>query len=157
MAAVFLVWFLAIGHTGLASQTVSGGAVANLFRLPTFALSGLLGAFRATFGLSMVLGAIGLVAVLAAGVGLLARRELPSRAVSAAAGLASMYVLIGIGRAQSGDAEAYGSRYLYETVAFLLIGLSAIIGHRADLAPGVTQGGSYAAASDRRSSDAEAG
>ncbi len=136
VAVMFVLWFSAIGSTGLASQSLSSVALTNLLHLPTFAASGLVGAVDAALGLGGVLGTIGIVAVIAAAVGLLARGELPSRAVSAAAGLATMYFLIGLGRAQFGDGQAYASRYLYEAVALLLIGFSAIIGRRADLLPG---------------------
>ena len=136
VAVVFFLWLVAIGSTELASHLPSSVVLTNLLHLPIFAASGLVGAVDAALGLSGVLGTLGIVAVIAAVIGLLARGELPPRAVGAAAGLATMYFLIGLGRAQFGDGQAYASRYLYEAVALLLIGFSAIIGRRADLLRG---------------------
>jgi hypothetical protein len=92
---------------------------------------GIAGALGATLGLGGVPEVLLVIVVLVASAWLLVRGQLPPRAVGAAAGLVALYVLIGLGRAQFGDAQAIRSRYLYEAAALLLVGLSAMVGRRA--------------------------
>jgi hypothetical protein len=131
VAAAFVVWFLVIGHEGLASNSATFG-LDKLLALPRFAVLGIADAFGATFGVGRALGAALAIAAVALAVWRLRSRRLPIRAVAAAAGLLALYLLIGLGRAQLGDDQAQRSRYLYEAAAFLLVGLASLVGGAAD-------------------------
>jgi len=128
---VFLVWFVLIGRSGVAGHDANFSPEA-LARLPVFTAFGVVDSIDATFGLAPPLGALlGLLIIVCALIQARARR-LDVRAVAAAAGLAVLFVLIGLGRGQFGVEQASRSRYLYFGVAFVLLGFAAVLGGRAE-------------------------
>jgi hypothetical protein len=131
VAVAFVVWFLLIGREGLASDSTNVG-LAKLLGMARFAVLGIADGFGATFGVGRALGATLAIAAVALGVWRLRSRRLQIRAVAAAIGLLALYLLIGFGRAQLGDAQGQRSRYLYEAAAFLLVGLASLVGGAAD-------------------------
>lgn len=131
VAAAFVVWFLVIGREGLASDSSNFG-LANLLGVPHFMVLGIADAFGATFGIGGALGAALAVAVIALGAWKVRSRQLPMRAVAAAVGLLVLYVLIALGRAQLGNAQAQRPRYVYEAAALLLVGLASLVGRAGD-------------------------
>jgi hypothetical protein len=136
VVAVFLVWFVLIGRSGVAGHDANLSPEA-LALLPEFTAFGVADSIDAAFGLARPLGALlGALVIGWALVQARARaraRSLDVRAVAAAVGLVVLFVLIGLGRGQFGVEQASRSRYLYFGVAFVLLGCAAVLGGRAEV------------------------
>lgn len=129
----YLAWFLVFGRAGLdsAHSPFSSGAVAGI---PAFVISGgghgiggLIGVDLPQEAALFVLFVVAIVWATIRGHGV------PYIPVAAVAGLAAQFVLIGIARDQIaalGPDAAAAPRYVYSSVAFLLIALAALIGKR---------------------------
>lgn len=118
----YLVWFAVIGRTGVASNRSPFSGVA-LLSLVGFIPTGVGAAIAGIFGLSLRFSALAL-AVAAAALGILWYRrgwKVDSLVLGAAAGLVAQFVLTGLVRAQSGDAEAGASRYVWVGAVFVLV------------------------------------
>jgi hypothetical protein len=117
--AVYLAWFLAIGHRHLASLGLVGKTA--YLQLPDFAWRGLTAAAEGSTGMK---GA-GAVLVLALAVFLVRERawSTPALQVTAALGLGAVLLLLvtGSGRLVFGPEYATQSRYVYEVSALLLV------------------------------------
>jgi hypothetical protein len=130
VAIAFGGWFLLFGRSGLADNGPLGAS--TLLGIPRFVLSGAIGGINGLVGLGSVVALALLLSAVVAALLLLARRQLPSRAVSAAAGLAVLFGLIAIGREQDPDPGGI-PRYVYESSIFVLLGASALVGRAADV------------------------
>ncbi|HEY4753848.1 MAG TPA: hypothetical protein VIH37_11220, partial [Candidatus Limnocylindrales bacterium] len=131
VAVVFVVWFLTFGRSGLSAGDTIG--VPTLQRIPSYVLSGAVGAIRGltAFGTGTSLAL--LAVAVAAAVALLLRRRLPPRAVAAACGLAVFFALIAIGR-EASPSPGGTPRYVYESALFVILAAAALIGRTADVA-----------------------
>lgn len=134
-AAVFVVWYLLIGHIGTYTST----DVANLSvgGLVSYVWTGMTTSIGGLFTLSPQLGAV-LVVVLAGAA--VVRRNVP-----AALALTALvfYAFVGVGRLQYGSSQAIASRYSYVAVALCLplIGqLVSILVRWRNLRPVITVG-----------------
>ncbi len=118
----YLAWFVAIGHSNLATQR-SPFSKDALIELPTFVPAGIGAAFSGVFGPSSRGRDIALVVVaVAVGIRWYQRgRKIDTLALGAAAALVCEFVLTGLVRGQYGDLAATTSRYVWVAAVFALI------------------------------------
>lgn len=123
-AAVFVLWFAAVGHEGLGS---GGGRVESVLDAPTYLWTGLSSALEGASGIPAA-GAVLVILIL----GWLLRQRavagVPSAAATAMAiGAASLFAMLAAGRSGYGVEQATASRYLYIAVALLLPALGLML------------------------------
>ena len=131
-ALIFLVWYVAIGHSG--AQAIGLLSVGGLLSYIWTGLTASMGGF---VDLSQHVGAV-LISVIAATA--VVRRNVPA---ALAVTTVVFYALAGLGRLSLGVSEAASSRYSYITVALLLplIGqLITILMRNGDVRPIVISG-----------------
>jgi hypothetical protein len=127
-AAAYLAWTATVGRAGLTGHRDPFTLVA-VGQLLHYAPTGIGAAAAGLVGLDAV-PALTALAVLAVVVGVgWGRFGLRPIALGAGAGLVVQFVVIGLVRAQIGDAEAASSRYVYIGSVFLLILLMDIARH----------------------------
>jgi hypothetical protein len=141
VGATYVIWYVAIGRSGYVD--LGQLALSQVAGLPWYVIEGMVGSVHALIGVppyvaALVAGTLAVAAVVRAW-----RRILDPRVVGAAAGLALLLVLIGVGRGGDGYGRANGPRYAYEVVALLLILTSALIGRRGDILPTLDEAWRY--------------
>lgn len=128
-------WFLAYGRSGVTAR--ASLSVEALLDVPHSVASGLGNAAGAVFGVGPGLGLIAAAAIaLWALVRLLRDRAIPPLFVGCAAGIVTLYGLIGLTRADKFEGIIDYTRYTYLSAILLMIGLSALVGRVTVPAPG---------------------
>jgi hypothetical protein len=136
-ALVYAAWFVAFGRFGVRRPPLTAAA---LLDVPGSILAGFGNAAGAISGLGPTLGL-----VVAAGIAIWAvlrlrrTRMLPPRFVGCLAGVAVLYGLIGLARADEFAGIVDYTRYTYISAILLLIGLSALVGRVRVPPPGRTR------------------
>jgi hypothetical protein len=132
---IYGLWFLAYGRSGVTTR--ASLSVEALLDVPHSVASGLGNAAGAVFGVGPGLGLIAAAAIaLWALVRLLRDRAIPPRFVGCAAGIVTLYGLIGLTRADKFEGIIDYTRYTYLSAILLIIGLSALVGRVTRPAPG---------------------
>lgn len=126
--AAYAAWYLGYGHRGGGGGGGRGLLSPDSLRsLIDYVPTGIGAAVAGLAGLSAnwaPWGVAGLAAVVVAG--LVASRQVDTRALGAAAGLVGFFVLSGLVRAQLGAGEAASSRYIYVVAPFVAILVSEV-------------------------------
>jgi hypothetical protein len=127
-SAIYLAWYLAIGRSGVATAR-DPFTVEAVAQVPAFLIQGAGSAAGSITGVGPYIG-IWLIAGL---VGLLAWRivrgpGVPARTLGCLGGLAVLYLLTGLVRAQLVDDAALYTRYTYLAGPLLMVGLAAFAG-----------------------------
>ena len=127
-AVLYLVWYVAIGRSGVATAR-DPFTVEALGQVPAFVIQGLGAAGGAISGLGPVVGLVLPVLVVALAVGrLITGRGLPARTVGCLGGIVVLYVLTGLVRAQLVADAALYTRYTYFAGPLLLVAIGALVG-----------------------------
>ncbi|MFI5282782.1 MAG: hypothetical protein ACHQ0J_06590 [Candidatus Dormibacterales bacterium] len=118
----YLVWYAAAGHTTIAGHR-SPVSITAVLDLASFVPTGIGAAIAGVFGQALRWGelALALSAFTVGAVWVRRRWKIDSLVLGAAAGLIAQFVLIGLVRAQYGDLEAAGSRYVWVAGVFVLV------------------------------------
>ncbi len=127
-AAIYLVWYVALGRSGVATAR-NPFTLEALSQVPAFVIQGVGAAGGAVSGLGPVIGLALPIAVVAIAVWRLATgRGIPARAVGCLGGIVVLYVLTGLVRAQLVADAALYTRYTYFAGPLLLVALGALLG-----------------------------
>ncbi len=127
-ATLYLVWYLALGRSGVATAR-DPFTLEALSQVPAFVVQGLGAAGGAISGLGPVLGLALPILVVALAIGRLATgRGLTARTVGCLGGIVVLYVLTGLVRAQLVTDAALYTRYTYLAGPLLLVALGALVG-----------------------------
>lgn len=128
---VYLAWYVTYGRFGVANARDPFTLDAAL-GVPKFLIEGVGTAFGSVLGVGPLLGTVAAVAL---GIGVVAQlvrgRSVPGRTIAAFGAIVFTYGLLALIRAQLFDGAALYSRYAYLSGIFALLGLTALIGHRA--------------------------
>jgi hypothetical protein len=111
-AVVFMLWFLAIGYHGTASDQSLGSV--HIGQVPGYVWTGLTSAVGGFLDAPHL---VGVVAVLLLGAAAMVYRNAPA---ALAASVVPFYGFVGLGRVQFGNAQATASRYSYVAIALVL-------------------------------------
>jgi hypothetical protein len=131
----YALWFLAYGRSGVTTRAAF--SVEALLDVPRSVATGLGNAAGAVFGVGPILGLVAAAAIaLWALARLLRDRAIAPRFVGCAAGIGTLYGLIGLTRADKFEGIIDYTRYTYLSAILLLIGLSALVGRVTVPAPG---------------------
>jgi hypothetical protein len=123
-AAVYVLWFAAVGHEGLGS---GGGRAESVLDAPAYLWTGLSSALEGASGIPAA-GAVLVILVLGWLLRHGAATRLPSAPATAmAVGAASLFAMLAAGRSGYGVEQATASRYLYIAVALLLPALGLML------------------------------
>ena len=127
-SAIYLAWYLAIGRSGVATAR-DPFTVEAVAQVPAFLIQGAGSAAGAITGVGPYIG----IWLMAGLVGLLAWRivrgpGVPARTLGCLGGLAVLYLLTGLVRAQLVDDAALYTRYTYLAGPLLMVGLAAFAG-----------------------------
>jgi hypothetical protein len=127
-AAIYLVWYLSFGRTGVATAR-NPFTLEALSQVPAFVIQGLGAAAGAISGLGPIIGlfllAVLIVLVVAR---LVSGRGLPAQTVGCLGGIMVLYILTGLVRAQLVADAALYTRYTYFAGPLLLVALGALVG-----------------------------
>lgn len=134
VGAIYVAWFLIFGRAGL-DTTHSPFSLTAVAGLPGFVITGGGRGIGALIGVDLPENqALFVLLMTAVAWGLIRGQHVPPLATAAMAGLVVQFVIIGLARDQAygqGSLGATAPRYVYSTVAFLLIALAALIGDAA--------------------------
>jgi hypothetical protein len=127
-AAIYGIWYLTLGRTGIATHG-DPFTPDRFAALPPFILDGMSTALGAAGGGGALAGRAIIVGLAARIAYLLMRHQpIPSRAVACLLAIAAEYTIVGLVRAQIGiDASLY-TRYAYLSGILALIGAASLIG-----------------------------
>lgn len=130
-AAIYLVWYVVYGQTGVATAR-EPFTLDAILSVPAFVLDGAGTAFGSVVGVGPLLGRLGAI-VLAVGLAVHFVRggSVPGRALACFGAIVVEYGIVGLIRAQLFDGAAEYSRYAYLSGIFALVGILSLIGHRA--------------------------
>ncbi len=124
--AIYAAWFLAFGRYGVTTRSpLSVEAILDVPRAVATGFGNAAGAVTGVgpvLGIGVVIGLIGVALILAA------RRRLSPRFLGCAAGIATLYGLIGLTRAHQFEGILDYTRYTYVGAILLIVGVSALGG-----------------------------
>ena len=130
-AAIYLAWYVVYGRSGVATAREPFTLDAML-SVPGFVLDGVGTAFGSVVGIGPFLGRAAAIALAVALIVRLIRRQpVPTRALACFGAILVQFGILGLIRAQLFEGAAEYSRYAYLSGIFALLGILALVGHRA--------------------------
>jgi hypothetical protein len=126
-AAAYVIWFAAIGHTGV---TVNGNpfSLSSLLNVPRTVIQGIGSSAGALTGVGPVLGILPGILTYAIAARNALRGALPVRSTACLLGVLAVFALVGLARTTDTHGTGDAPRITYYSGVLLLVGVAAMVG-----------------------------